>query len=211
MRLGAKTIVAVGGDQTVSKVLNPMIAYNLTSPNNTSLAIIPVEKENNIIADSLGIPSEIAACDVLSARRIEKLDVGQAKSINSTTDNARYFLAQASIQSQGAVLEIDKKITIEVNDAGRIYFLNICDSNDLPENIKPDPQDGYLELYIEANVNKGFIKKETSKSILSFKRLLLMSPENNALVDGATTIPTPTEFAVVHKKLSVIVGKERNF
>ena len=38
--------------------------------------IIPLGKDANKIADMLGVPTGVAACDVISARIIEEVDIG---------------------------------------------------------------------------------------------------------------------------------------
>ena len=85
IKRGAKTIVAVGSDKTVSKIINAMIGAKSSDPTggNIPLGIIPIDQKDNAIAQSLGIKSPDEACDTLSARRIEKLDVGQAMRVNA--------------------------------------------------------------------------------------------------------------------------------
>jgi len=65
-----KNIVAVGNDQLASKITNLIINKNLT------LGIIPLG-EANMLAKALGIKSSEEACQILSARKITKFDVGK--------------------------------------------------------------------------------------------------------------------------------------
>ena len=108
---GAKTIIAVGNNQTVNKVLNGMIS----SDNNITLGIIPVG-DNNSIAQICGIRNEKEACDILLARRVEKVDIAYA--------NKLYFLANARIQSKGTTLKI-QEFSIDQTENGEINIINM--------------------------------------------------------------------------------------
>jgi hypothetical protein len=148
-------------------------------------------------------------CDVLAARRIEKVDIGVAKSVNNQTTN--FFLTRATINCAGAVFELNKKNNIEINDSGTASIINIAEINSFPQQKNSHPQDGLLELYIETNINKGFLKKETSQSYFQVKHLVVMSPKFNLILDNALEIDTPVEITALKKKINLIVGKERGF
>ena len=100
IRIGAKTIVAVGNNQTVNKIIGAIIDSDAYSEfqQKTLLGIIPVGDDNSI-ASSFGIKNADEACNILLARRIEKIDIGSA--------GENYFLNQSTIESSGTILEID--------------------------------------------------------------------------------------------------------
>lgn len=198
LKTGAKTIVAVGNDRTVSQVINSMAG------NNALMGIIPIGKTNNLIAAGLGIESEEEACDILSARRIIKLDLGKA--------NNQYFLTKAAIVNQGTVVEIDKNYSIEIMGHGEVNIINMStDSDNLPKNVKFNPQDGILELFIKTKEHKNFLKKITGQSIFPFKKLTAINKREPMILDGVLKIPAPVEISAAKQALNVIVGKERNF
>ena len=68
---GANTIVAVGDDYTVGKIID-VIAY---FPN-VCLGIIPIGSHLKI-ARTLGISNGIEACNILASRIIKKIDLGK--------------------------------------------------------------------------------------------------------------------------------------
>ena len=68
VRRGAKNLVIVGGDQTVNQVLNLVTEFDL------AFGFIPLQASP--LGKILGITNPLAACDVLAARKIEKLDLG---------------------------------------------------------------------------------------------------------------------------------------
>lgn len=197
LRAGAKTITAVGNNQTINQVAGALVKANIP------LGIIPVGRENNSIAGALGIKSELSACDILSARRIEKLDLGLA--------NNQIFLEKASITNQGTLIEIND-CSIEILEDGQIEIINFSEKGaSRPPKGKFDPRDGSLELFIKTKAGKNFFKKIIGQSIFSFTKLFLINKNRPLLLDGSLSLETPVEIGVAKQKLSVIVGKERGF
>ncbi len=198
IRQGPKTIVAVGNDATIHKVINGLTDYNIP------LGFIPIGQENNSMANSLGIELEELACDVLSRRKIEKLDLGIA--------NQFYFLSQASITTQGTTIEINKRYTIEIMEKGEVNIINLITSTNLPANTKSTPHDGKLELAINTGgAKKTFTSASKNQSFFSFKKLTILNKNHPLVLDKAVKIPAPIEISIVKKKISMIVGKARNF
>lgn len=206
MKRGAKTIVAVGDDRTVNKIINAMIKAEIHTQMSAEIpfGIIPIGKENNKIADCLGIGEAEEAGDVLSARRIEKIDVAQAGN--------NYFLAQARIESRGTTLEMGKDYSIEVMEGGEINIINLSTFSNLPENANSNPQDGVLELYIKTKGSRTLTKfnPEENQSLFSLKKLTIINKKSSIILDDNVKITTPAEISVT-KKLNIIVGKRRGF
>lgn len=191
---GAKTIIAVGNDQTVNQVINSLADYNIP------LGIIPIG-DNNDIAKSLAIGMEEAACETLSARLITKLDLCEA--------NSTYFLANASIPNSGTSIETNKNYTIEITEPGKTYIVNLMAN--INNKIKTfNPQDGTLELFIDAKKTKLF-SKQADQSIFPIKKIKISNKNHNLLLDGVVEEKTPVEISIIKQKLKVIVGKDRNF
>lgn len=201
---GASTIVAVGNDSTVSKIISMLPNLNIT------LGIIPIGPDNEI-AKILGIPEGEAACDTLSGRLTEKIDLGKA--------NGYYFISHIKLPSE-------KEIII---DCGNYYIspltknsaINICNFNTLAnaKKMRPsDPKDGVLEaVFLAEEKSPGlfniFKKKYSQNSVFPFKKLKVRCHNEclPAIADGHTTIKTPISIEVVPKKLKIIVGKNRMF
>lgn len=207
LKRGAKTIVAVGNDGTVNQVMSAMAGFNEIK-NSIPLGIIPIGDSNNFIADSLGIEPEEAACDILSSRRIENIDLGKA--------NDSFFITNASITSSDTTIEMDKSYSIEIIDDGEVNVVNLGTSDKTkPTNAKFNPQDGILELFIRTKKKKGFLKlsgTETGESVFSLKKLKIHNSKNRQLIlDGSIKINVPAEIKVLKKKLNIIVGKKRSF
>ncbi len=192
---GAKTIVAVGNNQTVNKIIGSIIDNELYGffQKNILFSIIPIGNDNSI-ADSLGIKKEEEACNMLLARRVKKIDIGLV--------NNYYFLNKAVIEGEEAVIEIDG-YTLEPQERGLISIFNLKSSKDDEKNLKINPVDGKLDVYIK-NRNSDF-------SFFSSKKLKITSQKHTLILDDVIEIKTPAEISTIPGKLNVVVGKDRSF
>lgn len=193
IRLGAKTIIAVGNNQTINKVIGAMIEADAYGDfqQKTLLGIIPIGDDNSI-AESFGIKNENEACNILLARRIEKIDLGLA--------NNYYFLNQASINSAGTSLKIND-YELEIANRGEIRIINLLGDKNLP--IKSNPHDGLLDLYIKT--------KKRDETFLRSKKIIINNQKEKLLIDNVLMIDLPVELSVIKNKINIIVGKDRLF
>lgn len=195
IKLGAKTIIAVGNNQTVNKIISAIIDTDIYSDfqKKTLLGIIPVGDDNSI-AESFGIKDEKEACNILLARRIEKIDLGRAGNY--------YFLNNAIIQSQGTIMNINN-FSIETLEKGEIKIVNLL--NNKRDDIKSNPHDGLLDVYIRT--------KKRDETYLTTKKLNLTNsnPNIKLLIDGVMELETPVELGIIKNHINIIVGKERMF
>ena len=198
LRRGAKTVIAVGNNKTVNQIINSLAGSQVP------LGIIPIGENNNDIAKSLGIESAEAACDILSARLLTKLDLGLA--------NQTYFLSNASVNNQGTVIDMNKNYTIETAEKGSTYVFNLIGKQiKLPPKVKSRPDDGLLELIVNTHGNKNFFARKDYQSIFKIKKITIHNLKNQLILDGSIALAAPAEITVVKKYLNVIVGKNRNF
>lgn len=193
---GAKTIIAVGNNQTVNKIIGSIIDNELYGffQKNILFSIIPIGEDNSI-ADSLGIKKEEEACNILLARRVKKIDIGVV--------NNYYFLNKATIESQGSVLEINGEYTIEPLDKGLVNIFNLKNSANDDKNIKVNPIDGKLDIYIKS--------KNKDLTFLSVNKLKITNEHHPLILDDIIEIKTPADISVITGKLNVVVGKDRSF
>ncbi len=193
IKLGAKTIVAVGNNQTVNKIIGAIIDTEIYSDfqKKTLLGLIPIGDDNSIAA-SFGIKNVDEACNILLARRIEKIDLGLV--------GQYYFLNHASIQSLGTQIAIDD-YTLEISERGEVKIINLL--SDTKEKIKSNPHDGKLDVLIKT--------RKKDESIITVKKLTITNPQEKLIVDDVVEINTPVEVGIMKDKVSVIVGKNRLF
>jgi diacylglycerol kinase family enzyme len=189
---GVSTVVILGNDDTVKKILNVLVESDVV------LGLIPIGP-NNELAKLLGVPEGLDACDVLSARRVEEIDVG--------TINNRRFLTGVSISDFKAELMCNEgKYRIAPTTKSKLLIRNLDEYS--------DPCDGMLSAEMESVVKKGVLFKRNilKKSILPFKSLAIRSDRPiTVLVDGDEMEGTRFDVGIEPNVLKVITGKERVF
>lgn len=199
IKKGAKTIVAVGDDTTVSKVINVLAYYS-----DVCLGIIPIGQKIKI-AQTLGLNNPIEACNALASRIIKKIDMGKIKNF--------YFLSQIEVQPGDLILDCDDsyRVTVDKKNKVTIYNFNYWSDNHLA-----DPTDGLLEIMVE-KIKTGFLNKISTKNnsvtFLKNKKIIIQH-KNSSLevkIDGQQTMKTPLLVEVANDKLKIIMGKNRIF
>jgi diacylglycerol kinase family enzyme len=193
IKLGAKTIIAVGNNQTVNKIIGAIIDTEIYGDfqKKTLFGLVPIGDDNSIAA-SFGIKNSEDACNILLARRVEKIDIGLVGNY--------YFLNQASIQSLGTILEIDD-YSLEISERGEVKIINLL--SDPKEKIKSNPHDGKLDILIRT--------RKRDESVIIVKKLKIINSQEKLIVDGVVEVNTPAEIGIMKDKVNVIVGKDRLF
>lgn len=193
IKLGAKTIVAVGNNQTVNKIIGAIIDSDAYSDfhKNTLLGIVPIGDDNSIAA-SFGIKNEEEACNILLARRIEQIDIGLI--------GKYYFLNHVSIESSGTTIWVNN-CSLTTEDRGQIEIINLLSSP--KKKIESSPHDGLLDIYIET--------KKKDQTLLRAEKIRIENPKHEVLIDDVVAIETPAEIRIMKNKLNIIVGKDRLF
>ncbi|NQU83487.1 MAG: hypothetical protein HQ536_02140 [Parcubacteria group bacterium] len=210
MRRGSKTVVIVGNDDTVRKTIEVIPNFDLT------FAIIPVGSPNRI-AKYLGIPEGESACDALSARIIEKIDLGKV--------NKKYFFSNIVIPQTSASIECNDKFSVTPEDIGSVYIHNLpfsSESFEPPEDTS-HPCDGILDLYITTPPSSAFGKvklllgrsgnmSKNRVSVVPIKKMRIKAENPFTIsVDSAKIESSEFEIEVVPGILKMITGKERMF
>ncbi len=198
IKRGAKTLIAVGNNHTLNKVLNSLCVSNHPDALKIPIFIIPVGKENNEISQNLGISNFLNACEILSSRRVEEL--------NTVTANSSYFLSEANINTIGTKVEIDKNYTIEIIEQGSIIINNLnLNKKELPDNTICLPNDDKIELFIKSKKDKKI------KSVFAFDKIIIENKNKNLILDKSAEIKAPVIVKLSEKKIKLIVGKDRAF
>lgn len=196
LKRGATTVVLVGNDKTITTVLPDILNGHVT------VGFIPLG-EPQTIAKFFGIPTGVAACDVLSRRVVVNVDVGQA--------NEQYFLLNAAVPA-GANIQCDGEYTVSsVNPAEPMVITNLETSSRTS-----NPADGRLELKIGSAPKQrwgSFGKSAESVSIFPIRKAKVTAAigQSQLLLDGQVTVTTPLIVTLAKKKLAVIVGRDRQF
>ncbi len=192
----AETIVVIGSDKIVSAAVTEI------APLGGTLGIIPVGSQSNI-AHALGIPDGVAACDTLSARIVEHIDLGKV--------NNRFFLFGIDIPDVPSLtLECDGQFHVSTASPSSIEIRNFGEDS--------NPCDGRLEVVVRPKVEGGFFRSFRQRvfskaSVFPFKKVTIRCPGDSVPIQeaGQTIVKTPATVEVAPSKLKVIVGKQRSF
>ncbi|MBI5230106.1 MAG: hypothetical protein HY981_02285 [Candidatus Magasanikbacteria bacterium] len=206
LRYGVKTVVIVGNDETVAKVMSRAADLDVV------FGLIPIGKKGNDLAESLGIPLNEESCNTLAARKIELLDYG-------VINNQRFFLTSLHIKNARLRITCDNTFVVKADKDN----VELAVSNLLPSSIQGaptgllHPQDGRLEVFIRPQVSgvlSGLFNRRvySKPSVFAFRRLLVSAARPfDMATDGRETQESSVEITVASKKLKMIVGKERRF
>jgi diacylglycerol kinase family enzyme len=199
VRRGAKTVVIVGDDDSVAKAIDAVAEFPAVT-----FGIIPMG-EKNAIAGLLGIGDAFEACDILSARLVEELDLGKV--------NTHYFLT--SLHIPGAVsAECDGRYTVSPMNGGEICVSNFSVDGQAPG----DPRDGRLETMVKT-ASRGFFRSmfapayASGTSVFPTEKVIVRSPSNapmQATADGQRYQDAEFRVEIVPRRLRAIVGKGRD-
>lgn len=197
-RRGVSTVVAVGNDHTVRKVLDAVVEAGLP------LGIIPVGGEN-AFAQMIGVPSGVAACDVLSARVIQQVDVGLL--------NGKRFVSGLRVLTPETELICEGRYRVTLTDRGtmEIHNLTTFDANESEE--VGNPQDGTLDAVIHTDVRGSFFRRQPSGyTRLPIHNAALQSERPiRILCDGEEVRADRFQIGVEEGRLKVITGRARRF
>lgn len=187
---GVTTVVVLGNDDTVRKILNVIVDSQVV------FGMIPMGPKNQL-AEVLGIPEGVAACDVLSARRVEKIDVGII--------NNRKFINGISVPEFRAEITFEEKFRVFPTSTAELEVRNLTGVS--------NPCDGMLQAVIRADVKRGVFKRATKEeSILPLKSMTIRSEKPiQVFADGELMEGTRFDISLETNKLRVITGKDRKF
>lgn len=199
LRRKVTTVVAVGNDQTVRKVLDVVAEHNVT------FGLIPIGTPN-VLARVLGIPSGVGACDVLSARIVETIDIG--------TVNGRRFITGVSVPHFKAQLTCEGAFRITPQKTGELEVCNIAlgGGDQAPAN----PRDGKLEAVLKVAMPSGWFgwlgKKRIGTSVVPAHSIAIRSEQPiRVYADGEQMEGTRFDIGIEPLTLKVITGRARLF
>ncbi len=192
-----KTIVAVGNDQTYRKVLDAASDYGL------ALAILPIGSSHQHLSSILGFPQSVEACDVLSARIIEEVDVGEI--------DAKRFIGKVTLTTQApATIQVDGMYQVQTAEPAIIEARNLelADQSVRAGN----PTSGTLDLAIRLSGGSWFNKKSAPPSIIPFRYVQIRSQKPMTInQDGIERTAMEATLNIFPQRLRVVIGKARKF
>jgi diacylglycerol kinase family enzyme len=203
IKRGAKTVVIVGNDATFGHVLSRAATCDCT------FGFLPVGS-NNTIGRVLGIPEGLSACDVLSKRRKERLDIGWM--------NNRYFVSQLHVLPARLKVVYDERFAVTTNEKMEVVVCNLQpfywkkDKKD-ESNQVVHPQDGKLEAFLRPLTKQGWWGyKYEDPSIFPFEEMEIISDSPFTVeADGKASKELKVKIKLAHGKIDMVVGRNRKF
>lgn len=190
LQAGARTIVAVGTDQTFTDVINAVAGLDVT------VGIIPIN-DSTRIGRYLGIENTQTGCKVLAARKIEAIDLGRV--------NTQYFLTDIVIETNSPIqLECDNNYQLEATETPMtVIIANMTEASDC--------RDGTLSCFIDTT-EQGWFRKKKRRTTVPAQRVTVQSKNDAyAVIEGTMRIKLPIYCEAAPQALKVIVGKNRIF
>ncbi len=197
IRRGVNTVVAVGDDSTVRKVLD------VVAEGKATLGLIPMGTPD-ALARMFGVPPGLPACDVLSARIVETIDLGAV--------NGRRFLNGLYAEAFLAELVCDG-FRVKPSAPATLEILNLGAGMDPAAGHTAIPTDGCLEAVLRVPIPGGWFRRpRTATSVIPSPSFEIRSDEPIALsADGEPLTATRFDVAVEPRCFKVITGRNRQF
>lgn len=196
VKKGASTVVAVGNDMTLRKVIDAV------GDSEVAIAIIPLGNTDNKIADLIGMPKGVEACDVLSARILENIDLGIV--------NGRRFLHELHTTNVvGVSINCDGQFSLSPMRKSVLEVRNLADEDD--EVPAAQPTDGKLEVVLRTP-KKGWIKNQTGVTLVPVEQATIKCDAPIQIsIDGELFEGDEFRIQVIPNRLKVVTGKGRKF
>lgn len=205
IKRGAKTVVIVGNDKTFGQVLSGSATANCT------FGFLPVGPENSIAA-VLGIPVGPDACDILSRRRKERLDVGWV--------NNRFFVSQLKAGPGKLQITYDERFTVSGKNLLEVVVCNLQpfywkSGHQTTQALEMvHPQDGKLEAFVRPLTPGRWwgYSYEDPPSVFPFAEMEIRGAEPFAVeADGKKTKEIRIAIKLAPERIEMIVGRDRKF
>jgi len=229
---GCKTLVVVGSDQTLVKVMTLCRTKDIT------LAFVPLNSRSES-ARILGTDSLDQAVATIAKRRVVRMDVAKINDklfistvnfgfLEKQVQKQNFFGFNAIRTTKPVAIEfrIDDRYTI----ADRFFAGSIVNTRDTSfctgdfDTSIGSPLDGFLDLVLVSKTSKYQIWKNRKKifgrcfetlhgsTVVRAKKIKISSQENLGLfISGHPIATAPATVEFVKEKLRMIVGRNRQF
>lgn len=213
----AKTVVAVGSDETLNDVINAVAGRDMV------IGFIPIVDSE--IGDYLGLKGIAQAAKTLGGRRIAELDLGK---INGNLFLSKLAFGLSAPRTGLGIFDFKtlqnlfRSPSFEIRFAAdEQYHGHLKVTGGLIQNRGTNgnldilllPKLGKWQIIkFRREIQSGKFEKIPGSSIIHIRRLEINIPEGLPLRAGSRIIAkTPVTIEVVPKGLKIIVGKDRKF
>lgn len=196
---GYSTIVAVGSEKIVNKIVTALI--NQKSTKDTVLGVIP-DNFNSKLAKRIGVSNIKEACESLKYRKLETIDA-------VCIEPNKYFMTEAIVESHRTT---DAYLIMNELQAG-LAFNRITIKPGVKveiEDFSGQKKEGLANFFGSLFGKKEVQTKDIYSSLFMTERLQLETPGANVkiLVDNEAVAKTPVVLHDCPKALKIIVAKD---
>ncbi len=207
VRRGCETVVAVGNDETVSRLVEVMGDYD------AALGIVPIGDGPHVIADILGIVPDVESCNILSRRVLQTIDLGKV--------NDHYFLSSVEIPRTKATVSCNGRYDVIPTEENEVRVCNLAplSVSETGEATMSSPRDGFLETVFRPAPARGLFSRlwrtpaeNVKPTVVPVRNLLIKHQSPFTVIrDGLRLSSNSLKIEIIPKKLKVITGKSRKF
>lgn len=204
---GCETIVAVGNDETVGRVIDAVGEFRM------AFGIVPIGDGPHVIAGMLGIEEGVEACNILSRRVLQTVDLGRI--------NDHYFLSSVLIPRTRAAISCNGQYSVIPTEDNEVQVCNLAalSVDAAGATAYSSPRDGYLETVFQPSPRRGFFSKLfraaeplPPATVVPVRTLKLKHHQPVTVIrDGQRLSSTILDIEILPKALRVVTGKDRKF
>ena len=197
---GARTVVAVGDEGTLRRVLEAVLPNcRQSGESQVVVGFIPVVK-GGVLGPLLGIDAGSSACDTLSARLVQEIDLGEV--------NGRPYLHAAAGTFHSPKLSLQQSEMIWSGWAD-FQIINLALS---VGKFEIDPTDGALDFFASQLKRRWFRKEEYLTHLRAGSFLLTSDKKMTVILDSEESLTADQLiFQVLPGRLRLVTGKDRRF
>jgi len=191
---GVKNLIVVGSDRILSSLV-PFLPET-----DATIGFLPMGP--SAVGGLLGIPSGAKAVEVIAARLVESIDLGQV--------NGRPFLLEVVAPRTIAGIEVGGAYRLRPSVRGAIAIRNFALSG--TEGGTTNPKDGQLEVVIQAEATGQnswpWSKKTLTETKVFLKEGAMIAEEPfEVFIDGEPFKGQKFAFSILPKPVRIITGK----
>jgi diacylglycerol kinase family enzyme len=196
---GVHTLVVIGNDKTLNQIINLLPDTSLT------IGFIPVGP-NNSLCNLFGIPEGEAACNILSQRIVDKINLG-------VINDHYYFISYLEMSGDGVCINCDDDYYISVDKKNSVVMVSNLYYGEYTDKIPLISNKNWLNLVIKNTNKKIFHQPIESFSYFKAKKIKIDSDKSIPilLIDEKRIIKNPIKISLAPQKLNLIVGKNRKY
>lgn len=204
---GCETIVAVGNDETVGRVIDAVGEFQM------AFGIVPIGDGPHVIAGMLGIEEGVEACNILSRRVLQTIDLGRI--------NDHYFLSSVLIPRTRAAISCNGQYSVIPTEDNEVQVCNLAAMSVDAGGVTTfsSPRDGFLETVFQPSPRNGLFSKLfraaeplPPATIVPVRTLRVKHNQPVTVIrDGQRLSSTILDIEILPQALRVVTGKDRKF